>query len=109
MTMSGSFGEMGNILAQAQKMQKGLEEARGELRDARIDGTAGGGVVRASVDGMGDIQEIHLSDEVANGGDTSMLQDLLIAAIKDAQTRAKRQHDERLAKVTGGMNLPGLF
>ena len=100
---------MGNILAQAQKMQKGLEEARAELRDARIDGTAGGGVVRATVDGMGGILEIHLSDEVAGGGDKAMAQDLLVAAIKDAQTRAQRQHDERLAKVTGGMNLPGLF
>lgn len=107
--MSGSFGEMGNILAQAQKMQKGLEEARAELRDARIDGTAGGGVVRATVDGMGGLLEVFLSSEADLASDVSMVQDLIVAAVKDAQTRAKRQHDERLGKVTGGMNLPGLF
>lgn len=107
--MSGSTGDLGNILAQAQKMQKALEEARAELRDARIDGTAGGGVVNATVNGMGDVMGVRIADEAAKGGDAGMLQDLVVAALKDAQTRAKRQHDERMAKVTGGMNLPGLL
>lgn len=106
--MSGSTGDLGNILAQAQKMQKALEEARAELRDARIDGTAGG-VVSATVDGMGNVIAMRFSDQALDGGDTAMLQDLTVAALRDAQTRAKRQHDERLAKVTGGMSLPGLF
>ena len=107
--MSGSSGDLGNILAQAQKMQKALEDARAELRGARIDGTAGGGVVSATVDGMGDVMGMRFADEALKGGDAGMLQDLAVAALKDAQARAKRAHDERLAKVTGGMNLPGLF
>lgn len=107
--MSGSSGDLGNILAQAQKMQKALEEARAELRDARIDGTAGGGVVSATVNGMGDVVGMRFAEEAAKGGDAGMLQDLAVAALKDAQARAKRSHDERMAKVTGGMNLPGLF
>ncbi len=100
---------MGNLLAQAQKMQKALEEARSELRDARIDGTAGGGVVRVAVDGMGNVQSVRLSDEALSGADRGLLEEMLLAAISDAQARAKRQHDERLAKVTGGMDLPGLL
>lgn len=107
--MSGSTGDLGNILAQAQKMQKALEEARAELRDARIDGTAGGGVVSATVDGMGNVQAMRFAEEATRNADPAMLSDLAVAALKDAQTRAKRQHDERLAKVTGGMNLPGLL
>lgn len=107
--MSGSLGDMGNILAQAQKMQKSLEDARTELREARIDGTAGGGVVQAVVDGMGVVQSVTISPEAAGGGDAAMLEDLVLAALKDAQSRAKRDHDDRMSKVTGGLNLPGLI
>ena len=107
--MSGSFGDMGNLLEQAQRMQKSLEDARSELREARIDGTAGGGAVQVSVDGMGTVQGVRVSEDAAKMGDSSMLSELVLAALTDAQTRAKREHDERMSKVTGGLNLPGLF
>ena len=107
--MSGSFGEMGNILAQAQKMQKNLEEAREELRAAEIDGVAGGGMVQASVNGMGEIQTIKINDDQLAGEPGASISELVVAAVRDAQTRAKSQHDERLSQVTGGMNLPNLF
>ena len=85
---------MGNLLEQAQRMQKSLEDARTALREARIVGQAGGGAVRATVDGKMRVV---------------MLGELVLAALNDAQSRAKRDHDERMAKVTGGLNLPGLL
>ncbi len=105
--MSGSFGEMGNLLAQAQKMQKSLEEAREELRDARIEGSAGG-ACKAVVDGMGNIQHISIASDAPSAGSTD-LNELVAMAVQAAQRDAKTQHDERMAKVTGGMNLPGLL
>ena len=107
--MSSSFGDMGNLLAQAQKMQKSLEDARAELRDARIDGTAGGGAVQVVVDGTGGVHGIRISAESVASGDKAMLEDLVLAALRDAQSRARREHEERMSKVTGGLNLPGLF
>ena len=77
----------------------------------RHDGPDGKGEVDVSAtgNGMGDVVDMRFADEAAQGGDAGMLQDLAVAALKDAQARAKRSHDERMAKVTGGMNLPGLF
>ena len=105
--MSGSFGEMGNLLAQAQKMQKSLEDAREELRDARIEGGAGG-ACRATVDGMGNLQSLTIAASAPALGSED-LNELVALAVQAAQRQAKKQHDERMAKVTGGMNLPGLL
>ena len=104
--MSGNSGDLGNILAQAQKMQKASRRPascatrastarprRRRERHRQRDGGRGG----------------QAAEEAAKGGDAGMLQDLAVAALKDAQARAKRSHDERMAGVTGGMNLPGLF
>lgn len=105
--MSGSFGEMGNLLAQAQKMQKSLEEAREELRGASIEGVAGG-CCKAVVDGMGGLKGLKIAAGAPAAG-SSDLEELIVAAVQSAQADAKKQHDERMAKVTGGMNLPGLL
>ena len=94
---------MGNLLAQAQKMQKSLEDAREELRAARIEGSAGG-VCTVTVDGMGKLQGLQLeAGAPASGSDD--LNQLVLLAVQNAQQEAKKQHD----KVTGGMNLPGLL
>lgn len=103
--MSGSFGEMGNLLAQAQKMQKSLEEAREELRGASIEGLAGGSC-KAVVDGMGNLKSVSIAE---NGPSGAELEELVLLAVQNAQAEAKKRHDERMAKVTGGMNLPGLL
>ena len=103
--MSGSFGEMGNLLAQAQKMQKSLEEAREELRGASIEGLAGGSC-KAVVDGMGNLKSVSIAESGPSGAE---LEELVLLAVQNAQAEAKKRHDERMAKVTGGMNLPGLL
>ncbi len=106
--MSGPFGEMGSLLQQAQKMQRAMDEARAELRETIVDGSAGGGVVRAKVTGEGQVEKIEISDEALRAGDKSLLEELVLAAVRDGIDRATRLREQRLAKVTGGLNLPGL-
>jgi len=107
--MSGSFGEMGNLLKQAQKMQKAMEEAREELATTTVEGTAGGGVVRVTVRGDGQVEGIEVSDEAFQQQDKALFQEMLLAAVRDGIERARRLSEERLAKVTGGLDLPGLM
>ena len=107
--MSGSFGEMGNLLQQAQKMQRALDEAREELRTQEVEGSAGGGVVRVRVRGDLKVDAIEISDEAYRGTNRSQLEELVLAALRDGMERAERLRSERLAKVTGGLQLPGFF
>ena len=73
-----------------------------------MEGSAGGGVVRATVRGDGQVDRIEISDE-AMRQDKKLLEDLVLAAVRDGIGRASRLSEERLAKVTGGLNLPGLM
>jgi len=102
-------GELGNLLKQAQKMQREMDLAREEILEMSIEGAAGGGAVRAEVDGNGTVKAIHLSKEALGRGDENAIGDLVLVAVQDAQTRAAQMKRERLSEVTGGMDLPGLF
>ena len=106
--MSGP-GDLGNLLKQAQKMQREMDLAREEISKATLEGSAGGGVARVEVDGDGTVQAIHLSEDAFSEGDKAAVEDLILAAIRDAQTKAAELKRERLSKVTGGMDMPGLF
>jgi DNA-binding YbaB/EbfC family protein len=107
--MSGSFGDMGNLLKQAQAMQRELDRVQRELAAEEVEGTAGAGFVRVRVSGEGQVTAVELSDEVVAGGDKAMLEDLLLAALRDGLSKASKLRQERLSRVTGGLNLPGLF
>jgi DNA-binding YbaB/EbfC family protein len=107
--MTGSFGEMGNLLKQAQEMQREINRVREELRETVVEGTAGGGAVRVEVTGDRKVQKVELSDEVASSGDRGMIEDLVLAALRDGLGKAEKLAEESLGKVTGGVNLPGLF
>jgi DNA-binding YbaB/EbfC family protein len=106
--MSGTFGEMGNLLKQAQQMQRELDRAREELRTARIEGMAQNGAVRVEVNGEGMVLKVHIKPELASSGDVTNLEELVLAAMRDALQRSSAMREERLARVTGGLNLPGL-
>jgi DNA-binding YbaB/EbfC family protein len=107
--MSGAFGDMGNLLKQAQKMQKDLERAREELKSARVEGRSGGGAVRVEADGDGQILGVKIQPEVLRGAEPGMIEDLVLAASRDAQTQAAALREERIGRVSGGLNLPGLL
>lgn len=107
--MTGAFGEMGNLLKQAQQMQRELDRARDELRAARVEGTAGGGAVRVEVNGEGMVQRVRIAPELQSSGDLANLEETVLAAMRDAIQRANALREERLARVTGGLNLPGIL
>lgn len=106
--MSGTFGDMGNLLRQAQEMHRQMEKAREELRKTQLEGSAGGGAVRVAVNGEGQVLKIEISKEALESRDKALLEDLVLAAVRDGLTRASTLREERLSKISGGLSLPGL-
>lgn len=107
--MSG-LGDMGNLLKQAQEMQRQLDRVRAELRRRTVEGHAGGGVVRVEVSAdRQEVRRVHVAPEVLRSNDPKLLEDLLVGAFQDALRRAADEEREAMGQVTGGMHLPGLF
>ncbi|MEP6870606.1 MAG: YbaB/EbfC family nucleoid-associated protein [Anaerolineaceae bacterium] len=94
-----------NPLAAAQEM---LAKAQQELQATEIEGTAGGGAIRVKMSGEQKILGITIQPEVVDPDDVEMLQDLIMAAIADAATRADELQAQSFGAITGGLNLPGL-
>jgi DNA-binding YbaB/EbfC family protein len=107
--MNGAFGDMGSLLKQAQQMQRELDRVREELKTRTVEGTAGGGAVRVTASGDRSIVRIEFSAELLARPDKTLFEDLVLAATRDAQAKAARLAAEAMAKVTGGIQLPGLF
>ena len=106
---SGFPGNMQALMGQAQKMQRDLESAQKEAENFTADGSAGGGMVKASVSGKLLLTALTIEPEVVNPNDVEMLQDLILAAVNEALTNVQQNTRERLSKITGGMSIPGLF
>lgn len=101
--------DLGNLMRQAQKVKAELERVQGEAASKRVEGTAGGGMVTVTVDGRGEVLAVKIDPEVAAANDREMLQDLIVAATNEALRRARELMNAEMAKVAGGMGLPGLF
>jgi len=101
-------GNMQAILKQAQKMQEDLMRAQEESRLVTAEASAGGGMVRALVNGGNQLVSITISKEVVNPEDIEMLQDLVVAAVNEAMEKVGNATKEKMKKVTGGLNIPGL-
>jgi DNA-binding YbaB/EbfC family protein len=98
----------GNLAKMAQQMQAEMARVQAELDVLTIDGSAGGGAVRATVSGKQELLSIAIDPDVIDPADAEMLQDLVVAAVNDALTGAKNEAEQRMAAVTGGLRLPGL-
>ena len=107
---------MGGLMKQAQKMQKEMERIQNELAELKLEGTAGGGMVKATVSGQQELLEVKIDPQVVDPDDVEMLEDLVLAAVTQAMEAAKNKSEEEMAKVTGGMggmgglgglNMPG--
>jgi DNA-binding YbaB/EbfC family protein len=99
---------MGNLQRMAQQMQQEMLRVEGELRDAQVDGSAGGGVVKAVVTGKQELVSIAIDPSAVDPSDVDMLQDLIVAAVNDALTASRRLAEQKMAAVTGGLRIPGL-
>ncbi|MFH1033809.1 MAG: YbaB/EbfC family nucleoid-associated protein [Pseudomonadota bacterium] len=103
------MGGMGNLMKQAQKVQQQVMKMQEELANREVSAQAGGGMVEAFVNGRGEILRLRLEAEVVDPSDPEMLGDLIVAAVGEAQRRAQQMMQEEMGKVTGGLNIPGMF
>jgi DNA-binding YbaB/EbfC family protein len=99
---------MGNLQRMAMQMQQGIVRVQEELAAAHIEGSAGGGVVKAVVNGKQEIVSVTIDPSAVDPSDVEMLQDLIVAAISEAQRAARELGEQKMAAVTGGMRLPGM-
>lgn len=99
---------MQSLLKQAQDMQRRMQETMRSLGERVLEGTAGGGAVKVYVDGNLDVQGVKIDRIAVDPDDVEGLEDLVTAAVRQAMASAKELRDREMAKVTGGMNLPGL-
>jgi nucleoid-associated protein EbfC len=99
---------LGNLAKMAQRMQAEMARVEAELQALRVEGTAGGGAVRAVATGKQELLEIAINPGVVDPDDVEMLQDLIVAAVNDALGNARRTAEQKMAAVTGGMRIPGL-
>lgn len=105
----GMPGNIQQIMKQAQKMQEQLQRTQEQAGLLEADGSAGGGMVKVVASGKNQIVSVAIEKEVVNPDDIDMLQDLILAACNEALNKVQDKVREEVAKVTGGMNIPGMF
>ena len=102
-------GGMGNIMKQAQQMQKRMAQLQQELEERRFEATAGGGMVTAVVSGKQQLISLTIDPKAVDPEDVEMLQDLVLAAVNDALKKSQEMVSAEMSKLTGGMNIPGMM
>ena len=102
------MANLGNLMKQAKKLQEELERTQAEIATMRVEASSGGGMVKATVNGRGELVDLAIEKEVVNPADVEMLVDLVIAAVQEAQKNAQARAEEKLGPLTQGMNLPGI-
>ncbi len=96
-------GNMNNLMKQAQRMQRQMEEGQKELETKEFTATAGGGAVEATVSGKKEVLRVKLTQEVVDPEDVEMLQDLIVAAVNEALKQADEANEALMGKMTGGL------
>ncbi len=100
---------LGNLMKQAQMMQKKMEQMQSELEQQEVEASAGGGMVTARVNGKQKLLALTIEPDVVDADDVEMLQDLIVAAINEAIKKSQEMIQAEMGKLTGGMNIPGMF
>jgi DNA-binding YbaB/EbfC family protein len=99
----------GNIMKQAQMMQQKMQRLQQELEGREVEASSGGGMVTARVNGKQQLLDLKIEPAAVDPQDTEMLQDLIIAAVNEAIKKSQDMVQEEMGKITGGLNIPGLF
>ncbi|MCE3011272.1 MAG: YbaB/EbfC family nucleoid-associated protein [Proteobacteria bacterium] len=107
--MKGMAGGMAQLMKQANQMQMKMKKLQEDLASRTYEGTAGGGAVKVTVTGQNVVKSIEIGTDVMKSGDVEMVQDLVMAATNEALKTAKDSSSKEMEKITGGMNIPGLF
>lgn len=112
MARRGGFGggnNMGQMIKQVQQMQKRMEDAQKEIEESTVTATSGGGMVEVEANGKKQIISIKIDPEAVDPEDVEILQDMILTAVNDAISQVEKLSEEKMGKITGGMNLPGIF
>ena len=106
--MLKGLGNLTSMLRQAQQMSGKMKEVSETLKSQRVTGVAGGGLVEVEMNGLGEMIRLKVAPELAEKNDVEMIEDLVPAAVNQANAKAKQLHMEAMSSMTDGMNLPGL-
>ncbi len=101
-------GNMNNMMKQMKQMQKQIEEAQKEVEETKVTATAGGGVVEVTVSGNKEVLDIKIDPEAVDPEDVEMLEDMVMAGVNEALRKADEISNDKMGKLTGGLNIPGL-
>ena len=102
-------GNMNNLMKQAQRMQRQMEEKTKEMEDKEWEAAAGGGAVTVRVSGKKEVLSVKLSEEVVDPDDIEMLEDLIVAATNEALRKMEEESQEMMSSITGGLGMGGGF
>lgn len=107
----GGFGggNLNNLMKQAQKLQKEMEQAQQELETKEFEASVGGGAVLVKVNGKKEVLSIKIKEEVVDPDDVEMLEDLVLSAVNEVLKKAEEETANKMGKLTGGLNIPGMF
>lgn len=98
-----------NLMKQAQQMQAKMAMLQNELADREVEASAGGGMVKVKVNGKQQLLSISINKECVDPNDVATLEELVFTAVNQAMTDSQKMVQEAMSKVTGGMNIPGMF
>ncbi|WP_026176860.1 YbaB/EbfC family nucleoid-associated protein [Desulfurispora thermophila] len=102
-------GNLNKMMKQAQKLQQEMLKLQEEVAARTVEATAGGGVVKVTANGRQEIVAIEIKPEAVDPDDVEMLQDLILTAVNNALQQAREMMAKEMGKLTGGLNIPGLF
>ena len=98
---------MQKMMKEMQKMQKNMAKLQEELAQTPVEGSAGGGVIKVTVNGANEMLSVEIDKDILDQEEVEMLQDLIVAATNDAMAKASKLSEERMAGLTKGMKMPG--
>ncbi len=105
----GGPSNMQGVIKQAQKMQERMAELQADLDEREYDFTVGGGMITIKMNGKKEMQSIEIKPEVVDPDDIEMLQDLIVAGVNEAISSIEKTNNDELSKLTGNINIPGMF
>ena len=102
----GNLGDMAGMMKKAQQMQTRMAELQDNLHSMTVTGESGAGLVKATASAKGDLKSLDIDPSIFNGDDKEVVEDLILAAVKDAQAKAAERAQEEMTKLTEGLGLP---
>lgn len=104
----GQMPDMGGLMSLAQKLQGDVAKMQDDLANMTCEGTVGGGMVTATVNGQYELVDLQIEKAVVDPEDVDMLRDLIIAGVNTAMSNMREKAQQEMSKLTGGLNIPGM-